>query len=61
MIVTEVLPSIALGVTVFVATNVDDVLLLAAFFADKRLRRANIDSPPAIPMNAIVIEHVPVA
>ena len=34
--------SAALGVVVFVATNVDDVLILAAFFADPTLARRSI-------------------
>jgi len=34
--------SAALGVVVFVATNVDDVLVLAAFFADSTLVRRSI-------------------
>jgi len=34
--------SAALGVVVFVATNIDDVLVLAAFFADPTLARRSI-------------------
>ena len=34
--------SAALGVVVFIATNVDDVLILAAFFADSTLVRRSI-------------------
>lgn len=34
--------TIALGIAAFAATNIDDVLLLAAFFADARLKRRSI-------------------
>jgi len=33
----ELLPLIGLGVTVFVSTNLDDILLLSVFFADRHL------------------------
>lgn len=33
----EILPQIAIAVMVFISTNVDDIFLLAAFFADKKL------------------------
>jgi cadmium resistance protein CadD (predicted permease) len=35
-------PTLALAVGVFAATNIDDVFLLAAFFADSKLRRRAI-------------------
>lgn len=34
----EILPVLGVGVAVFVSTNVDDILLLSAFFSDERLR-----------------------
>lgn len=33
----EIFPQIAIAVMVFVSTNIDDIFLLAAFFADKKL------------------------
>ncbi len=33
----EVLPQITIAILVFISTNVDDIFLLAAFFADKKL------------------------
>lgn len=33
----EILPQIAIAVMVFISTNVDDIFLLAAFFADRKL------------------------
>jgi cadmium resistance protein CadD (predicted permease) len=37
-----VIAAIALGATVFVATNLDDLFILLAFFADPRFRTRNI-------------------
>jgi cadmium resistance protein CadD (predicted permease) len=39
---TTLLSTIAIGITVFAVTNIDDILLLAAFFSDARLKRRNI-------------------
>jgi len=39
---TTLLSTIAIGITVFAVTNIDDILLLAAFFSDARLKRLNI-------------------
>lgn len=33
----EIFPQIAIAVMVFISTNIDDIFLLAAFFADKKL------------------------
>jgi cadmium resistance protein CadD (predicted permease) len=40
--VTALLPTIALAVALFTATNIDDVFLLLAFFADRRYGLASV-------------------
>lgn len=47
--------AIALGVTLFVATNLDDIFLLLAFFADPRFRSRHIVAGTYLGMGALVL------
>jgi cadmium resistance protein CadD (predicted permease) len=49
-----VLTTVGLAVAVFVATNVDDILLLAALFADRRLRPRSIIGGQLLGMTLLV-------
>jgi cadmium resistance protein CadD (predicted permease) len=50
----HVLSTLPLAVVVFVSTNVDDILLLAAFFSDQRLRPRQIIAGQLLGMTALV-------
>jgi cadmium resistance protein CadD (predicted permease) len=52
--VSSSLEAIAIGVTVFVLTNIDDVFLLTAFFADGRVRARAIVSGQLLDIGALV-------
>jgi cadmium resistance protein CadD (predicted permease) len=47
--------AIALGVALFVATNLDDIFILLVFFADHRLRARNIVAGTYLGMAALVL------
>lgn len=47
--------AIALGIALFVATNLDDIFILLVFFADRRLRTRNIVAGTYLGMGALVL------
>lgn len=49
------LATVGVGITVFVLTNIDDLLLLAAFFADGRLRPGAIVAGQLLGIGALVV------
>jgi cadmium resistance transport/sequestration family protein len=49
---------IALGIALFVATNLDDIFILLVFFADRRLRTRNIVAGTYLGMAALVLISV---
>lgn len=49
------LPLIALGVTAFVATNLDDSLLLLFFFGDRRYRARHVFAGQALGISLLVL------
>lgn len=50
----EILSRIGVGLMVFASTNVDDIFLLAAFFADPHLRPMNIVAGQLLGIGALV-------
>jgi cadmium resistance protein CadD (predicted permease) len=53
--VTALATAIALGVTLFVATNLDDIFILLVFFADPRFRARNILVGTYLGLGALVL------
>ena len=47
--------AIALGIALFVATNLDDIFILLVFFADRRLRTRSIVAGTYLGMGALVL------
>lgn len=47
--------AIALGIALFVATNLDDIFILLVFFADRRLRTRNIVAGTYMGMGVLVL------
>lgn len=50
----EVLPQITIAILVFISTNVDDIFLLAAFFADKKLTARTVVLGQLLGIGALV-------
>ena len=50
----ELLPQITIAILVFISTNVDDIFLLAAFFADKKLSARTIVLGQLLGIGALV-------
>lgn len=50
----EFLPQISIAILVFISTNVDDIFLLAAFFADKKLTARTIVFGQLLGIGALV-------
>jgi cadmium resistance protein CadD (predicted permease) len=53
--VTGLATAIALGVTLFIATNLDDIFILLVFFADPRFRARNIVVGTYLGLGALVL------
>jgi cadmium resistance protein CadD (predicted permease) len=53
--VASLATAIALGVALFVATNLDDIFILLVFFADRRLRTRNIVAGTYLGLGALVL------
>ena len=43
---TTLTSTVGVAIVVFASTNIDDILLLAAFFADPRLKPQTVESIP---------------
>ena len=54
----EILAQVGIGVAVFAATNVDDILLLSAFFSDPHLRIRSIVAGQFLGIGALVAASV---
>jgi len=52
---TSPVSDLGIGIVVFASTNIDDMLLLAAFFADPRLRRRSIVAGQYLGIGALVL------
>ena len=52
---SPLLADLGIGIVVFASTNVDDIFLLAAFFADPRLRRRSIVIGQYLGIGALVL------
>ena len=52
---SPLLPDLGIGIVVFASTNIDDIFLLAAFFADPRLRRRSIVIGQYLGIGALVL------
>jgi cadmium resistance protein CadD (predicted permease) len=50
----ELLPQITIAILVFISTNVDDIFLLAAFFADKKLMARTVVLGQLLGIGALV-------
>ena len=57
----ELLPQIAIAVMVFVSTNIDDIFLLAAFFADRKLSARAVVLGQCLGIGALVAVSTVVA
>ncbi|RPI00692.1 MAG: cadmium resistance transporter, partial [Zetaproteobacteria bacterium] len=54
----EILAQVGIGVAVFAATNVDDILLLSAFFSDPRFQRCGIVAGQFLGIGALFVASV---
>ncbi len=57
----ELLPQITIAILVFISTNVDDIFLLAAFFADKKLSARSVVLGQLLGIGALVAASTLVA
>ncbi|WP_437594269.1 cadmium resistance transporter [Sorangium sp. So ce1000] len=57
-VMEQILPALGMSVLVFVSTNVDDILLLAAFFADPGFTRGQVVAGQFLGMAVLVMASV---
>ncbi|AUX32927.1 MULTISPECIES: cadmium resistance transporter [Sorangium] len=54
----QILPALGVSVVVFISTNIDDILLLSAFFADSRFTPRQVVAGQFLGMAALVLASV---